>query len=438
MSRFIALFGLLNLGTWAQGPMQLSIREAIEIGLRPGQRADTGLATEALARAESIARGNKSALYPLIEGKMSGGERSVNLGAQGFGGGGPGGLSNLNPSFTNFDGRPSVSATLLNLAQWKSWKASKLDIGRAAQELDLSMNGAALSIASQFLACLQAQAEVRAAEIDLKLSQDLLKAAEARLKAGTVTIVDVTRAKSQEASDRSALIGQRQAELEARAALFRGIGIEFKEEIQLSEIQAGNIVPQMTVEEAMAAAVERRTDLKVRESALQVAAEKVKAARLEKLPTLSGAFDLGRNGLTPANNAWTRNATVSLNVTLYDFGRRGEREAQAQIAVREERIRLLDLKREIQRQIRVAIGKIDSAKAQVEAAKAELELTSLQISQVRERAAAGLSTGLDLTDAQARFARSNRSVLKAESALQSAGVELLNATGQLRERIAAN
>lgn len=414
---------------------RLTLRDAIEIGLRPGHRADTALAGEAVARARSVAAASKASLLPLVESSVSGGERKQNLAAQGFGGGAGGSALPipLNPSFTTFDARPAVKATLINLSQWKSWKASKSEIGKAAREKDWAMDGAALNIANAYLACLQARAEKDAAVANLRLSEDLLLAAEARLKAGTATVVDVTRAKSQAASDRGTLLAQEQAELEARASLFRAIGLEHSDIAELVPLPEGLLV-ESTFAAGVAAAEANRADLGIRMDAVRIAREKLKAVDWERFPTVSASFDIGRNGTSPANTAWTRNGTASVSVTLFDFGRRSERQSQAAIALREEQIRLEDLRREIARQVRVAIGKMNSARAQIEAAKAELELASLQIAQSNERLSAGLSTGLDVSDAQNRHARGTRTALRAEYSLQSAAVEYLNATGQLRQQ----
>jgi outer membrane protein TolC len=411
---------------------RLTLREAIEIGLRPGNRADASLARESVARAESVARQGRAAMMPLIESKTSGGERSVNLGAQGFGGG-VGAPISLNPSFTNFDTRPTVSMTLVNLAQWKSWRAAKMDVGRTGSELDATLDAAAYDIARRYLTTLEAQADRIVAEVDLRLSADLRRAAEDRLRAGTVTVVDVTRAKSQEASDRGTLATRRQAEEEAKAALFRAIGLEYNEAIELSPTTGAEGV-RTTLDEALRQA-NGRPDIRQRQEALRIAEAKIKAVNWEKYPSLSANFDIGRNGVSVPDSAWTRNTTLTLSLTLFDFGRRGERESQAAIAAREERIRLDDLLREVRRQVRVAIGKQAAADAQVEAAKAETELANLQLEQVRERATAGLATGLDIADAQTRLARAARSTVKAEYSRQSAGVEVLNAMGSLRQRI---
>lgn len=425
---------------WAQNsaPAKLTLRDAVEIGLRPGQRADTALASEAVARAASLANTNKSAMFPVVEARVSGGERSVNLGAQGFGGGGQNPGFRLNPSFTNFDIRPVVTLSVLNLAQWKAWKASQLDIGRSAKERDWAVETATLRIATQYVSCLKAESELRAAEADFKLSQDLLSAAEARLKAGTVTVVDVTRAKSQVASDQNNLVKQRQARDEARANLFVAMGVAFSEEVELGQLPAAALVPDMSVEEGILVASGNRPDLQAREQAVKVATQKARAANWEKFPSLSASFDIGKNGTSPVSSEWTRNATTALNLTLFDFGRRTEKETQAAIALREEQIRLRDLRLEIARQVRVAVGKIGAAHSQRSSALSEVELSRLQLDQVSQRIAAGLSTPLELADAQTRLSRSTRSLLGAEYSLQQAGVELLNATGQLRENIEGN
>ncbi len=442
-----------------QTPLRLTLREAIEIGLRPGHRADVALAAEAVRRAESNTRAGRAALYPTVEATVSGGERKQNLGAQGFGGGNL--PISLTPNFTQFDARPTISATLLNFSQLKNFKAVRREATRTLHEQDSALDNAALAIARQYAACLDAQAARHAAGAEVKLSRELLEAAESRLQAGTVTKVDVTRAKAQLAADQSALLAARQSEREALASLFRGIGAEYFEDVELVALPAAaathapvSSISQTsalesrlstaaylaasipaTLEAALAAATANRADLRIREQSIRAAEDKLKAAQWEKLPMLTASFDYGRNGTAPTDTAWTRNATAALKVTLLDFGRRKEKEVQAGIALREERIRLLDLRREIQREVRVALGRLESADAQLAAAKAEMELSDQQIEQVRERMTVGLAAGLDSADAQTRRARSVRSLLNAENSLLNARIEIWHATGQLRQMI---
>jgi outer membrane protein TolC len=427
---------LLLVATIALPQQRLSLAEAIEIGLRPGNRADLALAIEAIAKSKSQARAAKAALLPTVEANVSVGERLQNLATQGFGGAVPGGGGlpfALNPSFTTFDARPVVSATLLNLSQWRTWKATQQESDKLRLDREATMESAASAIARLYITCLDAAAQIQSRTAAVALSQDLLAAAEQRLRAGTVTVVDVSRARSQLAKDRTALVSQRQAELEAKAALFRAIGLESIDDIDLTNVPDLALPipdsPSLDLNSALA----NRTDWKSKEAAVQVASMKLKAAQWEKLPTISGSFDAGRNGTSPWNTAWTRSGSVSFKMTLLDFGRRAERETQAAIALREEQIRLADYRREIARQIRVSRGKLDSARAQSSSAQAELELTTLQLLQVREREAAGLATGLDVADAQNRNVQSRLSLDQAIFSLRSAELDYLEATGQVRQ-----
>jgi outer membrane protein TolC len=416
------------------GPAQtLTLQEALSMGLRSGQRADTALAETALARVLSNRRAARAALMPQAELRMSGGERSVNLGAQGFGGIGGGSLPfRLNPSFTTFDVRPVVSATLFNYSQWRNFRSLEQDQARAGRDGDWARDQAAKDIALKYTACLEARASLASATASVELASQLLQAAEQRLAAGTVTAIDVSRARAQLAADRSSQLVQQQELLEAEANLFRAMGAEATSSTALAPLPL-LLPPDLTT--ALASAQSQRADLQAREKAAQATRARAKAIGWEKLPSISASFDAGRNGLTPADNALTRNSTLSLNMTIYDFGRRKEKETEAAVGVREEEIRLRDLRAEIRLQVTLAASRLASAQARRLATAAEKELAVVQLDQVRERQSAGLAIGLDLNDAQTRLTRSDLALVRADYDIQKATIELLHAAGQLRSQL---
>lgn len=432
---------LMALGLAAQNPdksvSRLTLAEAIDLGLHPGNRADLSLAGEATARAASNLQKERIALRPLLEARVTGGERTTNLAGQGIGSGQNAQVPfSLNPAFTTFDARPSLTMTLLNISQLKAVRTARGEVLRTNLERDWTAANAAYGISLQYVLCLEADAEVDASQRELQLSEELLAAAQQRLRAGTVTAVDVTRARSQVANDRHALLAHQQKASEAKLNLLRSIGLSYESDPRLEPTR--NLMADgvgISAAEALAAANLHRLDLQMREQALKVSMAQLASVKAERYPTITGSFDVGRNGLTPADTRWTRTSQLNLNYTVFDAGRLREKATKAAITIREEKIRLDDLKREIGRQVQVALGKVSSAQAQMAAAKAESELAEAQLSQMKERSAVGLSTGLDISDAQARLSRSRRSTLKAEYAMQTASIELLHATGLLQERI---
>lgn len=409
---------------------QITLREAVEIGLRPGHRLDVDLSRLAEERAGSQARGAKANLLPSVDGRASGGGRSFNLQSIGFAGGGSGQPANLTPSFSTFDTRALASATLLNFAQWKQWKAAQLDAKRAATDSDWSRDAAARQIAEQYLATLQAQAEIEVAENDLRLSEEMLSAARERNAAGTVTKVEVTRARSQLAASRGAHIGRRQAFQEQLASLARLIGAEVPPDARLVPLNLpGEEQPNET--DAIRLAEESRADLRAANQNVESARVRVSATRWEGAPSLTASADYGPNGLSPANSALTHTLSLSLTIPVFDSGRRKERVAQTEIQVREAQSRAADLRRQIRRDVRVALSRIASAQGQREAANAEHDFALQQLEQIRERVAAGLGTGLDLSDAQARLLRSRLSQTQSEYAHHLAVVQLQAAVGKI-------
>lgn len=198
-------------------------------------------------------------------------------------------------------------------------------IETATRLLDAALATRDASVQALFLSALQtyhgaqaAQAAVLAALEAERASQESLAAAELRYRVGAGTPAE--RLQAQTAASQARLNRQR-AEGEARSALgslANALGLPAQTPLQLAETQpaSGDAGFRDDIDALIAAAIERRPDLKAAEAQVQAATASVTAARAQGLPTLSLAAGPNWQRVDGVTN---RSGTlgVTLNVPLF-------------------------------------------------------------------------------------------------------------------------
>jgi len=169
-------------------------------------------------------------------------------------------------------------------------------IDNATRLLDAALATRDATVQALFLAALQTyynaqatRAAVQAAQEAERSAQESLAAAELRYRVGAGTPAE--RLQAQTAASQARLNRQR-AEGEARTALgslANALGLPAQTPLQLAEAPpvSGEAGFRKDLEALIAAAIERRPDLKAAEAQVQAAAAAVTVARAQGLPTLS-------------------------------------------------------------------------------------------------------------------------------------------------------
>jgi outer membrane protein TolC len=163
---------------------------------------------------------------------------------------------------------------------------------------------------------------------------------------------------------------------------------------------------------------------------------KHKATSAERLPSIVGFADYGTVGLSASNTVPTRRYGASIEIPLFDGGRRDARRAESRSVLKQEQIRTADLKDEIELKIRVALDAVDSADAQVQAAESGLALSTDELQQAERRYRAGVGTSIEVTDAQTRLQRGRENRISAIFNHALARIELAAAMGNIQGVVA--
>jgi outer membrane protein TolC len=423
---------------WAAGPIQLSLKRAVEVAVSPEGNTSIQLSGEALKQAQSRSAQARAALLPDLEASMTERSQTESLAAMGIKIVVP--IPNFQfPTFvgpfTTMDARATVTQSVFDFSSIRRFQASKVGVSAAKSDIDSTEEQVAAQVARAYLAAVRADADVESAQSDVTLAEAVLKQAENQKAAGTGTGIEITRAKVQLANDRQRLLVAGNQRTSARLQLMRVMGLRLDTELELTDKLAYIPVDAVTIEQAKAQALKERPDLKAQQEREANARMAASATKMERLPTVAAFGDYGSIGTGFDSALPTRTYGVSLRVPVFDGGRRDARRAESASQYHSEKVRTNDLKEQIELDVRLALDGLESAEQQVKVAKEGLELADNELTQARRRYDAGVAIGVEVTDAQTRLERARDNQTEALYNYNVARIDLAQATGKVRSMV---
>ncbi|HEX8849318.1 MAG TPA: TolC family protein [Gemmatimonadaceae bacterium] len=415
--------------TAAGQPVVLSLGDAVRLAARQSPTAELGRYRAAEARARVTQ--SRSALLPNVSADASRNGRTFNTATFGipFPGFNPYGQV-LGPVILT-DLRAKAQMNLLDLSAFARIRAARSAAEAGSLDAQAAAENAASQAAGAYLRALRADAQLRARAEDSTLAAELLGIAREQLRAGTGTALDVTRAQSQAAGVRAQLIAARSERSRTRLELLRSLGLPLDVNLQLSDslerLTPGDTIP--TAEAATERAVANRPDVRAAEQQYRAARQSVKAIQAERLPTIGAFGDRGAIGPRNDHLLNTYDWGVQLSVPIFDGFRREGRIEEQRAVSNEADVRRRDLRAQAGVEVRSALLDIGSAREQVDAARERLRLAEQEVSQARERFAAGVGGNADVVTAALGLTAARNQLLDALTLYQSARVSLARAEG---------
>ncbi|MGB7722246.1 MAG: TolC family protein [Bryobacteraceae bacterium] len=422
----------------AAGPIELSLKRAVEVAVSPEGNTKIQLSGEALKQAQSRSAEARAALLPDLEASLTDRDQTANLAAMGIH------ISVPIPGFqfptfvgpfTTMDARATVTQSVFDFSSIRRFQASRVGVSAARSEVDSTEEQVAAQVARAYLAAVRADADVETAQSDVTLAEAVLKQAENQKAAGTGTGIEITRAKVQLANDRQRLLVAGNQRTSARLQLLRVMGLRLDTELELTDKLAYVPVDAVTMEQARAQALKERPDLKAQQEREANARMAASATKMERLPSVAAFGDYGSIGTGFDNALPTRTYGISLRVPVFDGGRRDARRAESASQYRSEKVRTNDLKEQIELDVRLALDGLESAEQQVKVAKEGLELSENELAQARRRVDAGVAIGVEVTDAQTRLERARDNQTAALYNYNVARIDLAQSMGKVRSMV---
>jgi outer membrane protein TolC len=417
----------------AQDTLPLTLRKAVEIATAPEGNTRLELAREAISQAEARRLQARAALLPNIDGSVGYQDATRNLRAFGIQFPSIPGLafSTFAGPFGIFDARSSLSQSVFDLSSIRRYQTARSTVDTAKQERESARHQVTDQVARAYLAALRAEAHLETAQANLELAERLLRLARSQKDAGTGTGIEITRAEVQVANEKQRLQAAVNERNRSHLQLLRALDLRLDTKLQLSDRLGYHVLEPISYDQAIKIASENRPDYKSqqqREASMKLQFDSVK---FERLPSLAAFADYGSIGPAINDSRATRSVGVALRVPIFDGGRRDARRTEAASQLRTEAIRTRDIRQQLELELRLAFDNLTSAELQVATAVEGLRLSQKELEQAERRYRAGVTTSVEVTDAQTRLVRAQENHISALFQHNLARLDLGSAMGQV-------
>ncbi len=413
-------------------PERLTLADAVRIAA--AQSPAVTLAELRVREADARAGQARAALLPSVTGTASVNNRttaSVTTGIQL-----PAGvLPELIGPLTVLDARLRVNQPIVDVASWQRLRAAGLGVQASRADEAGTAEQAAQTAAAAWVRAARASAAVQARASDLAIAEELASLAEAQRDAGTSPAIDATRARTQVAASRGALLVARNQQQRAAVDLARALGLDPASSLALADtlsFESGFSEAPDAVDAAVALALDRRNELRGEQARLLRARSERAAIASERIPRLDATAAAGPSGTTFDNAIGTRDYGLALTWPIVDGARRESRLAEQGSVIRESEVREKDLRQQIEAEVRSADIDLASGLEQRAVAAERLRLAEEELAQSRERFVNGVAGNIEVINAQASLVRARDADIEARFAVASARIALARAVGVAR------
>jgi outer membrane protein TolC len=403
-------------------PLALSIKDAIARGLQ----YNLGLILQESSVTE--ARGARwrtlEDLLPNISSTLGEQRTVINLAVYGF---------KADPSivgpFNVFDARVAVSQPVLDLRALQDYRAAALNQRAAGRGVRSARDLVVLVAVDLYLRAVTAASRIDVARAQQDTAQALFQQASNLKTSGLVAGVDVLRAQVQIQNQRQRFIVAENEFEKAKLQLARAIGLPNGQPFTLTDKVPFAPLPELKLDDALAAAYEQRADFLAARDRLAAAEATRRAAGAELLPTLHVDANYGTIGQTPSDAHPTYTVAATVRVPLFEAGRAQARRAEGDALLQRRRAELEDLRGQIDTEIRSSLLDVRAAAQQLEAAETTVTLANQELDQARDRFAAGVTSNIEVTQAQETVAAASETYIAALYAHNFAKASLARAAG---------
>ncbi|HZF16294.1 MAG TPA: TolC family protein [Steroidobacteraceae bacterium] len=310
----------------------------------------------------------------------------------------------VNSGVTLFDGFANTAA--LKQARLAE-KASHLDVQRGRETV-------VFTVASEYLALIQQQEQLRVQRENLAAQTDLLEQVQTYVDAGARTIADLYQQQANVAGARLALVqAERAAEL-AKVDLIGALLLDPRgayefEPPAAEKIAAAAASDRPALPNLMDQAFAQRADLNAVQQRLSAADQAVRVAKGGYWPTISLSAGYGTSYNSANDTAFSDqlderrggSVGVSVSIPIFDRGSVRADTRRAEIAADNARIDLEALHNSVGLQVRRAYLDYRSADEQLSAADAQQKSATLSLEAVTDRYSAGAATLVEVSEARA-------------------------------------
>ena len=393
-------------------------------------------AEQSVSRAQGAHWKTLSELLPNVNGRVGETRQTLNLAAFGFGGGAGspfGDIPTIVGPFNVFDARVFLSQSVLDFGALNSARAEAHNV-EAARLMFRSARDYVIHVAGNFFVqALAASARADAARAQEETARTLHQQAIDLKEGGIIAGIDVLRAEVQLSTQtQRATIAANEFE-KAKLQLARVIGLPLGQRFELDPALPDLPVADISVDAAVALAYQTRPDYKAAVERVSAAEATRRSIVGDALPSVKVNADYGEIGLSPADARATFAVTGAVNVPIFQGGRTRGRLLEADADIRSRRADAEDLKASIYYEVRAAFLDLDATARQLALAGKTRDLANQQLTQARDRFAAGVASNVEVVQAQDAVATATEQFIGAQYGYDLAKGALVRGTGTSEE-----
>ena len=333
--------------------------------------------------------------------------------------------------FQSFRAGARFSSPIFDLTLIRRYQASGHLLLASKDDVVSTREQTVLLTVSQYLACLRAEAQVKAAQSRVQLATDLAKQAEDLLAAGVATQIDVSRASV-------SLIGQKQRLIDAQSevqtagfGLKRILNLPDAEPADLTDTNLFTQTPEINFSDTVAMALDQRAELQSLSAQVDAASLEHKAAIANSLPTLTVNGGWNQQGRTFGSLHPGYDYEATFNVPLFSGGRLTAERKTATLEEQRRSRQLQDARNRVTEQVRDDQVELEAARGDVGLGQQQVKLAHDEVTLAQGRFSAGVTDNIEVTTAQDELARANDVEIAAFYRYNIARANLARAVGSI-------
>jgi len=342
----------------------------------------------------------------------------------------PGFAEHLGP-FQIFNAGPSANVPILDFAAWSRLHAARENTSAAHAGEQSIREEIVLQTVSQYLGALRAAAQVKAAQTRIDLAQALYDQAADLQKNGAGTGIDTLRANVELQNEKQVLIAAQTQYDVAIYGLARLLSVDPRQPIQLSDATSFSETPEFAIEGSIDRAYQVRPEMLQIDARLRAAQASRHAAIDERLPSIRGEGSWDYQGVSISTGIPVYQYQVGAVVPIFTGGRIRAETAKADLEIKKVEQQRDDLRNQIALEVKTATAQLESARHQVEVANLGIQLAQEEVTQARDRFAAGVADNIEVVQAQDALSRASDNQIAALYLFNQARADLARAIGQM-------
>jgi outer membrane protein TolC len=395
-------------------------------------------ADQDLGHAEGARWRALSELLPNINGRITETREKLNLAAFGFGGsGGPAfpGIPNVVGPFNVFDARVYLSQAVLDFGALNDVRAEAHTVAAARHTYQGARNFVIHVAGNLYIQALAASARAESARAQEATGRALYNQAVDLKQGGLIAGIDVLRAEVQLNTESQRSTASANDFEKAKLQLARVIGLPLGQNFTLDPKLPELPDPDMTLEQAVERAYTNRPDYQAALERIRSAEAARRAVVGEALPSVKVNADYGTIGLSPGDAQSTFTVIGAVNVPIFQGGRTRGRLLEADADIRRRHAEADDLKGSIYYDVRTAFLDLQATRQELLVATKARDLAAQQLTQSRDRFAAGVASNIEVVQAQEAVAMADEQYIAARYGYDLAKGALIRGVGATEEML---